>query len=113
MHLIKNAHDDGTIGDAAAWFFCKFSQPVWADSAQKCEKVPNYPMLKKVKKNSCIKILIQILFIIERRWGICISNYVYKFEKDQIKTVASIAYTDRQTDRQTHETNQHTCDFRK
>ena len=66
---------------------------------QICEKVPNYPMLKKVKKNSCIQNLILNFFKIESFPETHISDIMCKFDDDRTKTVTCRVYTDRQTNK--------------
>ena len=112
-HAAQNAHGCVTIHDTSVWIFCKFSKPNWEIWARKCKKVPNYPMLRNLVKNSCIRIIIWILFIIWCFLGICICKLMCKFECVCSKTVTARVHTDRQTNKHTNGTNQHTCDFRK
>ena len=100
-HNVQITHDNNTIVDGAVWIFCKFSWLIWVGYTWKCEKVPNYPMLKKVKKKSCIQNMIRIMIIIDRLLLVWISNILSNFENDWTKTVTARVWTDRHPDRQT------------
>jgi len=75
--------------------------------------IGNFLIMGKQFFCSCIQDMIPILFIfVSVRW-MSISNVLIKFEDDVNEIVSATLVTDRQTNKLTNDTNQHTCDFRK